>query len=170
MISLNTLSHEDYRIIILILIRFCRHSSQLCADVANCANLLDLIRQRFICVNWPCTPKKIPMPEAIKLFRIICQSDRNLAEKISSMHVMDDISRYLMILPDDDSISDQRLAFDLLYESFNLFRIFFHYGLHLNYFHEYRTKVSFFVYCLSELTFHIKVFGFCITLLETYKI
>lgn len=122
-------------IIIRILIRFARHSLNCAIDIVNYRGLLNILSTRFICLVWPPAEKtdSRPLPSALKLLRLLAQSNRKIAETIIETGILDGCMRFIVVK------SDEKLVDEMKREAFNLLNVVFSFKLASRIVDEYRS-------------------------------
>ncbi|KRY59639.1 RNA polymerase II-associated protein 1 [Trichinella britovi] len=119
-----------------ILIRFSRHSHQICEKIVACDSIMEILFRDCLLVKWGVFDRRsslighsIPVWSALKVLRLLVSADRNIAEYLIKHY---DISRflfrYLTAEPLDLGVPLE-FAFKLIVESYRLWRAFVFYGL-----------------------------------------
>ncbi|XP_066280057.1 RNA polymerase II-associated protein 1-like [Branchiostoma lanceolatum] len=123
--------------IVEILIRVARHSLQAAYQVLRCPHLIETVFTELLPLSWAdkvCSAEKSevhgrPLPQAMKLMRVLCTAGRNIAAILISKHsLMERIMRYTAEHPSDLEL-DQLEAFNLAVESLRTWATCAIYGL-----------------------------------------
>ncbi|KRX27453.1 RNA polymerase II-associated protein 1 [Trichinella nelsoni] len=112
-----------------ILIRFSRHSHQICEKIVACDSIMEILFRDCLLVKWGVFDRRsslighsIPVWSALKVLRLLVSADRNIAEYLIKHY---DISRflfrYLTAEPLDLGVPLE-FAFKLIVESYRLWR------------------------------------------------
>ncbi|XP_078673890.1 RNA polymerase II-associated protein 1-like isoform X2 [Branchiostoma floridae x Branchiostoma belcheri] len=123
--------------IVEILIRVARHSLQAAYQVLRCPHLMETIFTELLPLSWADKVSSAdkseahgrPLPQAMKLMRVLCTAGRNITAILISKHLlMERIMRYTAEHPSDLQL-DQLEAFSLAVESLRTWATCAVYGL-----------------------------------------
>ncbi|XP_078594205.1 RNA polymerase II-associated protein 1-like isoform X3 [Branchiostoma floridae x Branchiostoma japonicum] len=123
--------------IVEILIRVARHSVQAAYQVLRCPHLMETVFTEFLPLSWADKVSSAdkseahgcPLPQAMKLMRVLCTAGRNITAILISKHsLMERIMRYTAEHPSDLEL-DQLEAFSLAVESLRTWATCAVYGL-----------------------------------------
>ncbi|KRZ07010.1 RNA polymerase II-associated protein 1 [Trichinella zimbabwensis] len=119
-----------------ILIRFSRHSHQICEKIVACDSIMEILFRDCLLVKWGVFDRRsslighsIPVWSALKVLRLLVSADRNIAEYLIKHY---DISRFLFRYLTSEPLDlgvPLEFAFKLIVESYRLWRAFVFYGL-----------------------------------------
>ncbi|GBB96460.1 hypothetical protein RclHR1_02760013 [Rhizophagus clarus] len=123
--------------IILMLIRFTRHSRKSAKFIFECPRLVDVIHKKFLCVAWPVIYNNsddalstFPSLPAVKLFRLLCQSSRKISQNIIQNYI-ETFLRYIVVNP--STISNEfgmNLGYKILQETLRIYQTLAAHGLY----------------------------------------
>ncbi|XP_019647919.1 PREDICTED: RNA polymerase II-associated protein 1-like [Branchiostoma belcheri] len=123
--------------IVEILIRVARHSLQAAYQVLRCPHLMETVFTELLPLSWADKVSSAdkseahgrPLPQAMKLMRVLCTAGRNITAILISKHsLMERIMRYTAEHPSDLQL-DQLEAFSLAVESLRTWATCAVYGL-----------------------------------------
>ncbi|CAG8497194.1 6813_t:CDS:2 [Funneliformis mosseae] len=124
--------------IILMLVRFARHSHKSARSVFECPQLVEVIHKRFLCITWPVVYKnnevahstQFPSLPAVKLFRLLCQSSEKISKSIIKDY-METFLRYIVVNPSTISNEfEMNLGYKILQETLRIYQTLAAYGLY----------------------------------------
>ncbi|CAG8588741.1 14079_t:CDS:2, partial [Acaulospora colombiana] len=123
--------------ILLMLIRFSRHSHKSARLILHSPRLLEVVHEKFISLPWPilhtsdeAVQSKFPSLAAAKLIRVLCQSSRNMSIEIMEKYA-DSFLRYVLVNP--ASLSDESemiIGYEFLKETLRIYQTLAAYGLY----------------------------------------
>ncbi|KRY01337.1 RNA polymerase II-associated protein 1 [Trichinella pseudospiralis] len=119
-----------------ILIRFSRHSHEICEKIVACDSIMEILFRDCLLVKWGVFDRRsslighsIPVWSALKVLRLLVSADRNIAEYLIKHYDINRfLFRYLTSEPLDLGVPLE-FAFKLIVESYRLWRAFVFYGL-----------------------------------------
>ncbi|PKY44678.1 hypothetical protein RhiirA4_419239 [Rhizophagus irregularis] len=120
--------------IILMLIRFARHSHKSAMFIFECPQLVDVIHKKFLCVAWPViynngddALSQFPSLSAVKLFRLLCQSS---GQSIIQNYI-ETFLRYIVVNPSTISNEfEMNLGYKILQETLRIYQTLAAHGLY----------------------------------------
>ncbi|KAK0043487.1 RPAP1 [Biomphalaria pfeifferi] len=134
-----------------ILQRIAQHSGTMAYEIFKCPGLMDKIIQEFLPTAWsvadPAQPLPsvygVPLPAALRLIRLMCQSGRNLASILDSRyHLNLIVLRFLAVCARDLQLPKVE-SINLQTEALALWRVYATYGISTSiYFDLYSNVVS----------------------------
>ncbi|RIA92350.1 hypothetical protein C1645_736445 [Glomus cerebriforme] len=124
--------------ILLMLIRFARHSRRSAKSIFECPQLVEVIHKKFLCVSWPVIYNdnddnvfsRFPSLPAVKLFRILCQSSEKISQNIIQNYI-ETFLRYIVVNPSTISNDfEMNLGYKILQETLRIYQTLAAYGLY----------------------------------------
>ncbi|CAB4387529.1 unnamed protein product [Rhizophagus irregularis] len=123
--------------IILMLIRFARHSHKSAMFIFECPQLVDVIHKKFLCVAWPViynngddALSRFPSLSAVKLFRLLCQSSGKISQSIIQNYI-ETFLRYIVVNPSTISNEfEMNLGYKILQETLRIYQTLAAHGLY----------------------------------------
>ncbi|KAK2152507.1 hypothetical protein LSH36_326g02070 [Paralvinella palmiformis] len=120
-----------------ILIRFCRHSTQLAYEVFKCPRLLDTVFRKFLTwkipETWPdplVTAYEFPCSRALKLVRVLSMASKNMASHIVSNYALMDCLLLYISQGQQQQVDGRHPELcELIVESYRTWKICVIYGL-----------------------------------------
>jgi hypothetical protein len=123
--------------IILMLIRFARHSRKSAKLIFECPQLVGIIHKKFLCVAWPViynngndALSQFPSLPAAKLFRLLCQSSKKISQNITQTYI-ETFLRYIVVNPSTISNEfEMNLGYKILKETLRIYQTLAAHGLY----------------------------------------
>jgi hypothetical protein len=143
-LKMELLEPADFLKVLAILSTFAKYSPKFASAIAEMPQTAELIHALFVSIAWPCdSPVKIQLAiAAVSLFTELMQTSKMAARRIADIGVVDSVIRFISVDLDGLESSIMDLSFGLQIATFNLLSAYFHHGLSLRIFHEYRTTFS----------------------------
>ncbi|KAI8928286.1 hypothetical protein BC831DRAFT_449274 [Entophlyctis helioformis] len=146
-LKLPLASHMD---VIRVLTAIAHHSDSSAQDILECAGLVDAIARTAVAAKWPlpntATPQLTLIRNALRLFRVLCQSGRDAAAALIRHHVIDVVVRFLTMPPsvvpsEPLEMAGLQLKLEIAMHVWTIQGVVFTYTLGGRLFDEYRTLV-----------------------------
>ncbi|CAG8754648.1 1204_t:CDS:1 [Gigaspora margarita] len=123
--------------ILLMLVRFARHSRKTAKIIFECHRLLDVVHNKFLCVAWPpannddsLNESRYPNLAAAKLIHILCQSSKKISKEIINRY-MNTFLRYIAINPASFSNEfEMTIGYNFFQETLCIYQTLAAYGLY----------------------------------------
>ncbi|CAG8752531.1 30627_t:CDS:1, partial [Racocetra persica] len=124
--------------ILLMLVRFARHSRKTAKTIFECHRLLDVVHEKFLCLAWPpvdnndssSNDSKYPNLAAAKLIHILCQSSKKNSKEIINKY-MNTFLRYITINPASFSSElEMNVGYNFFLETLRIYQTLAAYGLY----------------------------------------